>query len=368
MAFIDWCLKDDSVARDDGNMAKWAVCWPDIAKFDAAKIYAEIHADAAHDGVAKMWLRFHVYDLPAEIKEVADRKAGLIKKDDTWQKVFAEAAKARGDWAKGVGSNAKLLELALAMDAAAIFHSRKLLDGCEAKTDEALAAAVSTIPAKAFAGMHDDREMRTKGFAESAGPLLVNTPVVDVAAVAYSECHSKTARADYLQTYLQDVPGSRGPRNFALADLMGATFTFDDTNAKGMQFPDFNGRPYGRSGGAIMSAGGVVKSVKKDKTSLVVALEKTTMKQEDCVKEHRSNRMARIRDGQIEYELICDKWATVTHDTTWTDFHLNLEDEKLLNPGVVFSSVNLDGVGGVVAIWPNKTAKTPSLVLGGTVK
>jgi hypothetical protein len=369
LAFIDWCLKNDSVARADGDVSKWAVCWPDVEKLDAAKVFAEIKADSGHDGVAKMWLRFHVYDLPAAIKEVTDRKAALIKKDDVYQKVFNVAAKARGEWARGVGSNGKLLALALSMDAATFFHSRKLLDGCDAKTADALAAALSTIPGKAFTGMHDDREMTKKGFAESAAPLLVNTPAVNVAAAAYAECHPKTATSDYLKAYLQNVPGSRGPRNTALAAVMGETFVFDDTNAGKMEFPQFNGRPYSRSGGSIMSSGGVVKSVKPDKTSLTVALEKTTMKQEDCVKEHHSNHVSRIRsDGVIEYEMICDKTAIVTHDTTWTDFHINPDQAKLLKPGVVFSALYLNGLADVIAIWPNKTAKTPSLVLGGAIK
>jgi hypothetical protein len=369
LAFVDWCLQNDSVARADGDVSKWAVCWPDVEKLDAAKIFAEIRADGAHDGVAKMWLRFHLHDLPDAMKAVADRKAALIKKDDVYQKVFDVAAKARGEWTQEVGANAKLLALSLTMDGGAFFHSRKLLDGCQGKTEEALSTAISTIAAKSFIGMHDDREMSKKGFAESAAPLLVNTPAVNVAAIAYSECHPKTATADYLQAFLQNVPGARGPRNFALGAVMGETFTFDDMNAGKMQFPRFAPRPYGRSGGTIMSSGGVVKSVKPDKSALVVSLEKTTMKQEDCVKEHHSNHLSRIRgDGVIEYEMICDKTAIVTHDTTWTDFKINPAQAKLLKPGVVFSALYYNNLADVIAIWPNKTAKTPSVVLGGAIK
>lgn len=66
--------------------------------------------------------------------------------------------------------------------------------------------------------------------------------------------------------------------------------------------------------------------------------------------------------------MICDKTAIVTHDTTWTDFHINPDQAKLLKPGAVFSALYLGGVADVIAIWPNKAAKTPSLVLGGAVK
>ncbi len=365
MAFIDWCLKNDSVTRADGNITKWALCWPDIEKFDVTKIYAEIATDTVHDGVAKMWLRFHAHDVPAAIKDIANQKAALIKKDDTFKKVFETAAAARVDWTKTLGANAKLLELALAMDAGAIFHSRKLLDGCEPRTEAALAEAISTIPAKSFGGMHDGRDISFKGFAESAAPLLVNTPVVNVAGIAYAECHQTTSTSDYLRTFLQYVPGSRGPRSAALGVVMGATFTFDDLNASKLQFPQFGSRPYGRSGGAPFSSGGVVKSVKKDKDSLVVALEKTTMKQQDCVKEHRTNHVARIRtDGSLDYELICDKFEMVTHDTTGPDVHIRPVFEKLLKKGVLFTAYQ----GDVLAVWPSKTTNLPSVVLGGAVK
>ncbi len=367
MAFIDWCLKNDSVSREDGDMTKWAVCWPDVEKFDLQKVLAEVKADSAHTGNAKMWLRLHALGMAATIKDIAAQKAKLIKKDDTWQKVFDIAAKARGDWAKTVGGDKKLLDLASEMDSAAFAHSRKLLDGCEPKTDAALAAAVATVPSKAYAGMHDDREMSKPGFAESAGPMLVNVPAVYIAATAWAECHPKSPTADYLSEYLQRLPGYRGPRSAALGAIMGAEpdLKFDDVNAGKLGYPSWHGRPAERNGGAIMSAGGVVKSVKKGKDHLTVALQKTAMVQEDCVKEHRSNHVSRIRsDGAIEYELICDKTAMVKHDTTWTDFQINLQFEKVLKPGVVFSQVD----GDVVAIWPNKSAKTPSWVLGASIK
>jgi hypothetical protein len=318
-----------------------------------------------------MWLRLHALGIPEAIKAVTAEKAKFIKKDDTWQKVFDIGTKARADWAKTIGANTKLLDLAIQMDSAAFGHSRKLLDGCEPKTEAALAAAIATVPTKAFTGMHDDREMRKPGFAESAGPMLANIPEVYVAATAWVECHGHTATSDYLSTYLQRVPGSRGPRSAALGAIMGAEpdLKFDDTKASRLDFPRWGGRPAERSGGAIMSSGGVVKSVKKQKDHLMVALESTSIVQEDCVKEHRTNHVAQVRsDGSVDYELICDKTQMVKHDNTWPDFKANLAYEKVLKPGVMFSALYLDGLADIVATWPNKSAKTPTWVLGGTVK
>jgi hypothetical protein len=369
LAFLELCLKNDSVARADGDVVKWAICQPDLDRFDARKFADQLRSDTAHDGIARMVLRFKVLELPAEIKEHDDHKAALFKKDDTYKKIFEVALKARTEWAKGIGANTRLLQLVEDTESGALFHSRKLLDGCEARTAEALAAAVATLPARAFTAMHDDREDPFKGFAAAAGPLLVNTPAVNLAATAFVECNRATATADFLAEYLQRVPGQRGPRSAALGAVMGESFTFDDTNARKLEYPRFDSRPYRRSGGTIRSAGGVVKSVKPEGDALAVALEKTSVTQEDCVQSHHTHRISRIRpDGVIEYESICDKAALVKHDTTWSNFKVNPASAHWLKPGLQFSAVMGDKYGDVIATWPSKTAKTPSMVLGATLK
>ena len=369
LAFVELCIKNESVARADGDVVKWAICQADLDRFDAAKFADQLRSDTAHDGISRMLLRFKVFALPGELKDYNDRKAALFKKDDAYKKIFEVALKARGEWASGVGANARLLQLVEDNDSGALFHSRKLFEGCEAKTAEALAAAVSTLPAKAFAAMHDVRDDPFKGFAAAAGPLLVNTPVVNLAATAFTECNHGTPTAEFLGEYLQAVPGQRGPRNAALGAVMGETFKFDDTDAKKLSYPAFGTRPYQRSGGAISSAGGVVKSVKPDKDALEVSLEKTSVVQEDCMQSHHTNRLSRLRpDGTLEYESICDKTAMVKHDTTWSNFKVNPAHAKWLKPGVQFSAVMSNKFGDVIAIWPSKAAKTPSIVLGGTLK
>src|SRR5262249_44238827 len=108
--------------------------------------------------------------------------------------------------------------------------------------------------------------------------------------------------------------------------------------------------------------------VRADADHLVVALEKTTMKLVDCVKEHRG-RAVRIRpDGSLEYELICDGTAVVTRDTTWSDFRIRTADQKWLKPGVVFSTTSRGQFGEVIAIWPDRNAIAPSMVLGAKMK
>lgn len=58
----------------------------------------------------------------------------------------------------------------------------------------------------------------------------------------------------------------------------------------------------------------------------------------------------------------------VKHDTTWSNFKVNPAHAKRLKPGVQFSAVMSNKVGDAIAIWPSKAAKTPSVVLGGTLK
>jgi hypothetical protein len=147
---------------------------------------------------------------------------------------------------------------------------------------------------------------------------------------------------------------------------------FDDTTMQPLGFPNVTG-PLSRTGGTIMSDGGIVKSIKKNAkdNTLTVGIEKTSVTPQDCVKEHRTNRISEIRsDGQISYEVICDQSKAVTHDTTWSDFTIvdSPALDKVLKPGVVFSALRAQGAEEIIAIWPNKTAKTPSWVLGGAVK
>ena len=63
-------------------------------------------------------------------------------------------------------------------------------------------------------------------------------------------------------------------------------------------------------------------------------------------------------------ERTCDKSGVVTHDTTRAPFAISARYEAVLKPGVVFSATGQD----VLAIWPSKTAKAPSWLLGGALK
>jgi hypothetical protein len=349
-----------------GTEVRWGICQADFERFDLAKFLDEVRADTAHDGAIKMKLRVAAFDLPKRMKDHAADVQQMLERDEGNKKLFEVAANARSEWSSGIGKNTKLLELVLAMDSARLAQSRKQLEGCAEKTAAALADAVATVPAKAFAGMHDDRDNPRAGFATSAGLVLVRSPAVNLAAIAFVQCTPDTGTSELLKDSLANGPGFRGPRNAALGAIKGAKIVYDKMNAR-LRYPE--PRPYGRAypdgNVAVSSAGGVVKSIKRDGELLTVDLEKTLVKHEECLASHSTGRIERVRDdGTVIYHRVCDRSGTVVRDHTWTDYKVSTRYASWLKPGVQFSSVDHD----VIAIWPSKTAKAPSMVLGGLVK
>src|SRR6185295_6381573 len=93
------------------------ICEADFERFDLAKFFEEVRAAKA-DGAVKMKLRVAAFDLPRRMKDHAADVQQMLKRDDGNRKAFDVAAKARAEWSAGIGKNARLLELALAMDSA----------------------------------------------------------------------------------------------------------------------------------------------------------------------------------------------------------------------------------------------------------
>jgi hypothetical protein len=368
-AYIQECLGLGSQSVTSIPSVTWALCQGDIDRFDPVKFSDQLRTDTAHGGELRMSLRLRVLELPAKLKEHTAEIQKLFAKDEAYKKVFDVTAKARAEWASGLGANAALLDLALRMDTAVLSQSRKAYEGCEDKTTAALVAEVAKVPAKTFAGMKDVRDDPYKGFAAGAGPVLVKIPAISLAAMPYILCHAKSGAADFLAAYLEETPGYRGPRTAALSKVIAEKITLDDMDAK-IEYPNFESRPYWRSHGSIGSAGGVVGSVKPGDDALNVDLEKTLVKRKECIKSHTTNRLSRIlANGTIEYESICDQTGMVTHDTTWGTFKIKKDYAPLLKKGIVFSSVfGQDKGADIIAIWPNKNAEIPTQVLGAAVK
>lgn len=348
-----------------GSEVIWAICQADIDRMDLAKLLEEIHADTTHDAALRMKLRLDAYELSAALRDHRVEVDQMKARDEASKRLFTLAAEAREAWTSSVGKSARLLELVLAMDSAAVTPSRKQLEGCESSTAAALAEAVSAIPARSFAGMHDDRGHPEAGFATAAGPVLAASPAVLLAAGAVLRCAPGTDLATYLHAIVDAGPPSRGPRNAALARIKSARIAYDNVNAK-LVYPQ--PRPYGEHYlDAIFQArslGGVVKSVQKHGDTWKVEIQRTSIRTLDCTRSHRTGRISKIHsNGHVEYEDVCDRSETRTHDNTWDPFELSARYAAWLAPGVMFSATGKD----VIAVWPSAAAKTPSIVLGGQV-
>jgi hypothetical protein len=360
-----------STARDpdglNGAEATWAICQPDFDRFDLAKFYSELRSDTSHSGVVKMRLRIEAYEFPKLIKEHAADVAKALAHDDATKKLFEIAAKARTEWTSTAGRHTQLLELVLAMESATLAESRKQLEGCGEKTEAALIEAVAEIPAKEFAGLHDDRSDPHNGVATGAAVVLMRSPTVGLAAIALTLCDPRSPTAGLLLNMLHYAPGIRGPRNAAIGKIASAKITYDNLKAK---LTLVSAKPYGDrypdGTFSAASAGGVVKSVKREGDKLTVTVENTATKvANECIKSHRTNRVSSIRpDGSVVYEQHCDKSGTVVHDNTWAPFKVRAKFAPWLTPGVLFSASDED----VIAVWPNKTAKNPSIVLGAKLR
>lgn len=362
LALLIACVGEGAKPITAGQAGALAVCRGDLDQFDFKKLSDQLHSDTTSSGASRFWARLHGYEMAQRIALVRAATQKLVADDAEYQKVFDTASAARSEWAKTLGTNTELLELALGIDSGVLMKSQRQLEGCEAKTDAALAAAVATIPARAFVGMHDQRDEPERGFVHAVGPLLASTPATNLALIAYVECQPKRDNVQGAGHYLNDVPGFRGPRGAAASALLETAFKFDDPRTSvGFRYGE---RPYLGMIDRTRSAGGVVKSVRKTDKGIVVALVKTQIVQDECVASHDTGRITGIRDGKVEYQRVCDKTASVTHDTTWDDFELDARYASVLKPGVMFSAAGTD----VIAVWPSKTAKTPSWVLGGTVK
>ncbi|MCE9576056.1 MAG: hypothetical protein K8W52_23090 [Deltaproteobacteria bacterium] len=370
--YIKECLRSDSasVTSNAPPAAEWAVCQGDMEKFDLAKFQSELRADTGHTGDVKMVLRFQTFSLKSALKEHAAAVEKAKGVDPVYAKMFEIASKTRGEWAAGLGTNSELIGLALKVEAASFAGSRRLFEGCEETTAAALATAVAKVPASTWKGMKDVRFDPFGGFTASAGPVLATIPEVSLAAIPYVLCRPTTGTSGFLLNAIGATPGFRGPRTTVLSRLLLEKFQLDDVNER-LLWPDSD-RNWSRSGGSNMSSGGVVAKVTIEGDIATVQLERLLVKTEECTQRHSTNRLARIRaDGTLEYEQICDKTEMVTHDEQWADFKINKAYAPLLKKGVKFSAVNSDDPKrgmDVVAIWPNKSAVTPSWLLGAAVK
>lgn len=360
--------------RDDGWIVNWAICREDVNSFNFQRMAGELRSDTAHPPEHKMLLRIRAAAVREKIKEIESLREDLFKRDEAYKKVFDVAAQGRDEWRKGVGTKKELLSLLGTVESAHWFRSRKQFEGCEEKTRKALVDAAANVPAKLLQNIFDERDNPFRGFAVKAAPVLAYQPEFNLAASAYALCQPETGIGAWLAYVASYAPGFRGPRTAAFTAIYRERFELDDTQLAEVPKPKMGSRPFRTQG--LSSFGGVLQSFKPaggEQKGLVTAnLEKTYRMQEECVKERPTRRISQIlSDGTIRYETICEQWKTVKRDYTWAPFTVTEETSKSVKKGNMFSAVtgtSSSKAADVIAVWPNKNAKQPSILLGAPIK
>lgn len=364
LGYLTRCL------RSDATPVEWALCQGDVDAFDLATFHTQLRADTAHAGAYKMMLRLEASGIKARIKQHAVDVAAIGKQDPAYQRMFEITARARTEWAALATREAALLALVKQVEAAHFSRSRSARAGCEATTAAALAKATGALPARAFAGLFDQRFDPTAGFAAAAGPVLMNDPAVNLAATAYALCQDD-GTAKFLRQVLIQTPGNRGPRTLAFTRLLTEKFQLDDVDAR-ITWPTFE-RPYDTNANAPISAGGVVASTKVDGELVKVTFESLKIKREECVESHQTSKIYRLHaDGRVEYEQVCDRMGVVTHDDQWMDFTIARRFLPQLEKGarisVVYPPNGATTGAEVIATWPSAKATAPTWLLGAVLR
>lgn len=348
---------------------EWAICAGDIEAFDLAKFHRQLSLDTVHDGAFKMGIRFEAMTIAADLKKHATVVQAAWAKDPAYKKMFDIAAAARSEWRATLAKETQLLDLVAAAESAHFSGSRSALEACAAKTPAALVEQVGKLPAKSFAKMFDVRFEPDHGAGFQIAPVLVNTPAVNLAAMAYALCN-RDAWSKFLAIALQATPGTRGPRTLVFTRMLTEKIQLDDVNER-ITFPPYE-RPYDVANGGIITSGGVVASAVPNGELVTVKFEKLVVKREECIASHQTGKIYKLHpDGRVEYEQVCDKMGIVAHDEQWMDFQVKRKALPLLKKGTRISVVHGDSRdegAEVFATWANSKADAPNWLLGATLR
>lgn len=374
-AMVDACLDIEPEAR--AAPAFYALCQADLDAFDRAKFLTQLRNDTAHaaDGGYKHHLRLRLSTVAKRMTEHADAVKKILATDAQYKKLWDGAAKGRAMYA-AASIDPALVSLAARLDAAVVFQSRKMFDGCEAETEAALAKVIGEkVSANAFKDAPRDQprgkfdydspnRIAPPTFGGAAGPILADIPELMYVMNPYIQCHKPdNMTSKYLKGLLKYRPQMRGPRRAALGGMLREKIVLDDMNAK-VDYPAAV-QPYETYNPTTETEGGVVSTVTDDGDYVLVGFDKKLTKGEDCIQSHYTNRVTRVNsDGSLSYELVCDKVGIVTYDETPDGMRIEKQYKALLKKGVQFAHHG----GVLVATWPSKTAKVPSHILGVAVK
>lgn len=369
LAYILRCLHTTVPTPKD---VEWAMCAPDIARLDTAKLLAEVKAAKA-SASAKTKIRFAVYELPAKLAAHDTEVKALLAKDPAYGKLFDIAEATRKQWDGLWRTEADVLSLALAMEDGRQTGSRKAFEGCDDKTWEAWQREVSKLSGSLFESLPTKDDGIT-AFPTPAMAIVLSTPGGYNASVALYLCAQKGRKnsppKDAIIASLGEVlslyPGQRGPRTAAHLAIRNAGLVLDDQNAR-LRYPSSDLRGWFDGMGARGQLATVAK-VEPGGTApdgvtgpmVTVTFAKKLEKQEQCAAAKQLNRISYIHsDGSVTYQTLCTRWQTVTVNVTPSPAVVTAYSAKGLRPGMnAYVSY-----GQVMAAWTKKV-KAPVLLAG----
>jgi hypothetical protein len=366
LAYIDKCLR-----RNNVTPVQMALCQPDLDAFDPKKVNAELHADKTHAPAVKMAIRLM---MERNLKLFAARKAEvkkLIAKDAAYGKLFDLAAAERKTWEQRWKDNAELLGVVASMDDAMVSNSRKATEGCHEKTWNALAAAISKVPAKSFT-VHRIPDKDYQFFGDTIDVIIaqiIADPNGYLAASAYTQCEQldpPKGEPDNLAAFfsqsLMRWYGYRGPRTSATSAILRAGIELDDRSAH-IEMPDLQ-RIWFKNRGDASGQDATVESVKVDGAKATINFAKKSQKETFDTGCSQGRAVAIRGDGSIEHELNCTGSKTVMVDHRPSPATVRARYVTGLKPDMVVVA----GKDVAWAAFAKHGTSVPSLVLGQPVK
>lgn len=357
--FIADCISHD-------NVVGWAICQPDIDQLDRVKLRSELRTSQGSTGYERMALRIDAYELEDKLVAHAAKVKAAIAKDPAYATVFQTAVAGRKRWST---TDAKLADLALAMDDARITRSRKAYDSCAEKTWSALAGVIAKIPAARLADAAV-REAASASPLERAATIIVGEPDGYLAAVAYVTCKGADERADYLARSLagalQRWSGHRGPRTMALTAVFNAGIELDDRDAKiDYPVPTRNWFTGPAANGSTGGGTGVIASVKITGDKAVITFVKKLANVTYCSQWKQTNRIVGITNqGYFIYGQTCLGHKTEAVNQADKPQTVDARYAATLAPGMLVWTA--DEV--VMFAWTKPAAKLPAQVAGVAVR
>lgn len=301
LAYVGACKLD--------NPVEVALCAPDAAQLDLAKLAVEIRGDKTHPGTDRMEVRLAAYEIvTTKVPKLQAELKALAAKDAAYGTIAALAETAHKTWAP----DAKLLALASELDDARITGSRKASAGCGPRAWDGFRAVVAAIPAKQLGDIHG---VPGNTFPSQLLAKLANTPNGYLASLVLVECAKLEGDDDDLLDLigfsLVKWPGFRGPRTASHTAILTAGIKLDDRDAT-LDFPDLDREWMRGTGNTGIAATGVIQKleVQGEKTTITFKKEKIT--QQRCVKGHETTKISQILDGRVHYYYQCDQEITET--------------------------------------------------------